>query len=115
MNLDGARIYTEGVGIGQDCEQKIRQIVNAVKTISPSSDVSMRFVKNGNLYEGLLWGKADNVPIGVYNRGQSMAHVLDTFYKKIKKECLKVWKIKATTKSKEKTQFQSHAPMAMAG
>lgn len=116
MTLDGARIYDEGVGIGQDCEEKIRQIVGAVKTLSPSSEVSMRFLKSGNMYEGLLWGKANDVPIGVYNRGQSMTHVLDTIHRKVKRECLKVWKMSGmSVKSKQKTQFQNHSPMAMAG
>ena len=66
-------------------------------------------------FEGLLWGKASDVPIGVYNRGQSMAHVLDTLYRKVKRQSLKVLKIKGSAKSKERTYVQSHEPMAMAG
>lgn len=116
MTLDGVRIYNEGVGISQDCEEKIRQIVGAIKNLSPSSVVSMRFLKSGTMYEGLLWGEASDVPIGVYNRGQSMTHVLDTIYRKVKKECLKVWKVNGIgVKSKERPQYQSGSPMAMAG
>lgn len=41
MNLDGAKIYAEGLGLGHECEEKIRQIVGAMKSISPTSEVSM--------------------------------------------------------------------------
>ncbi len=115
MTLDGARVYFEGVKVEHEYDDKIRQIVSAIKSLSPSSEVSMRFLKNGSLYEGLLWGKASDVPIGVYNRGQSMAHVLDTLYKKVKKQSLKVLKMKGAAKSKNRTYDQSHEPMAMAG
>ena len=115
MTLDGARVYFEGVSAAHEFDDKIRQIVSAIESLSPSSEVSMRFLKNGSLYEGLLWGKASDVPIGAYNRGQSMAHVLDTLYKKVKRQSLKVLKMKGTVNSKEGAQFQSHEPMAMAG
>jgi hypothetical protein len=95
MKLGGARIYEEGIEIGKEGKAKIRQIVKAIKTLSPTSDVSMRFLKSGNVYEGLLWGKAREVPIGVYKRGLTMAHVLDTLQKKVKKECLKVCWVRA--------------------
>ncbi len=115
MTLDGARVYFEGVDMDHEYDEKIRQIVSTIKSLSPSSEVSMRFLKNGSLYEGLLWGKASDVPIGVYNRGLSMAHVLDMLYKKVKKQSLKVLKMKGIARSKEKNQFQSHEPMALAG
>lgn len=100
MNVDNARIYNEGVSIGPDCEEKVQQIVNTVKSIFPSSDLSMRFLKSGHTYEALLWGNADNVPIGVYNRGPSLSHVLETLQRKVKKECLKVWKLSRTKTSR---------------
>ena len=116
MNLDGARIYNEGVGLGHDCEEKIRHIVKALKSLSPRSEVSMRFVKSGHVYEGLLWGKANDVPIGVYNRGPSVSHVLDTLLRKVKKECLRIWKLnKSQIKSKATNQSHEYSPMAMAG
>ncbi len=116
MNLDGARIYNEGVGLGHDCEEKIRHIVSAMKSVSPSSEVSMRFVKSGHTYEGLLWGKANNIPIGVYNRGPSVSHVLDTLLRKVKKECLRIWKLnKGQIKPKEINQGHGYSPMAMTG
>ena len=93
MTIEGVRIYNEGVGIGHDCEEKIRQIMTAVKTVSPSSEVSMRLLKSGKCYEALLWGNADGVPIGVYNRGPTVPLVLDTIYRNVKKQCLKVWKM----------------------
>jgi hypothetical protein len=108
MKVDNARIYNEGVSIGPECEEKVRQIVNAVKSISPSSDLSMRFLKSGHTYEALLWGRADNIPIGVYNRGPSLSHVLETLQKKVKKECLKVWKL-------GHVKPRGHSPFAMAG
>jgi hypothetical protein len=115
MILDGARVYFEGVKVDHEYDDKIRQIVCTIKSLSPSSEVSMRFMKSGNLYEVLLWGKASEVPIGVYNRGQSMAHVLDTLYKKVKKQSLKVLKMKGVAKTGERTYLHSHEPMAMAG
>lgn len=115
MNLNGARIYSEGVGLGHECEEKIRHIVDTMKSISPTSEVSMKFLKAGNLYEGLLWGKANDVPIGVYNRGLSMTHVLDALYKKVKKQAVKAWKMKSSMKPSKKVYSQIHEHVAMAG
>ena len=114
MTLDGAIVYFEGVKVDHEYDDKIRQIMSAIKSLSPSSEVSMRFLRSGRLYEGLLWGKAIDVPIGVYNRGQSMAHVLDTLYKKVTKQSLKVLKMKGAAKSGNKTYDQSHEPLAVA-
>ena len=72
MNLDGARIYVEGMGVDHKYDEKIRQIVTAIKSVSPSLDVSIRLLEGQNSYEGLLWSKADEIPIGVYNRGNSL-------------------------------------------
>jgi hypothetical protein len=115
MVLSGATIYNDGVGIGHDCEEKIRQIMNAIKSISPSSDVSMRFVKNGQMYEGLLWGKANDIPIGVYRRGTSMSQVLENLYRRVKKECLKALRMTGQSKSNAKSHIDSQMPLAMAG
>lgn len=93
MDLAGARIYDDGVQIGHDARLKIEQIVNTIKAVSPSSEVSMRLTKSGNLFEALLWGKANNVSIGVYKRGMSMAQVLENLKKRIKKDCLKALRI----------------------
>lgn len=112
MILDGARIYNEGVEVGHDTEEKIRQIVNALKAFSPTSEVSMRFLKTGHIYEGLLWGKTHDVPIGIYNRGPSITHVLDTLQRRVKKECLKVLK-RNGLKHEPKRRF-SESPMAIA-
>jgi hypothetical protein len=114
MDLDGARIYDEGVGIDKSAEDKIRQIVTSIKTLSPASDVGMRFVKSGRVIEALLWGKAKDFPIGVYNRGPSLNAVLDTIQRKVKKQCLR-------TRKTNRAQFQpnnktyNHSPLEMAG
>jgi len=115
MTLDGARVYFKGMKENNEYHDKIHQIVNTVKSLSPSAKVSMMFLKNGNLYEALLWGKASEVPIGVYNRGQSMAQVLDTLDKKVKKLSLKVFKMKGAAKLKEKPYFKNREPIARAG
>jgi hypothetical protein len=114
MNIEGANIYEDGVKLGHDCEDKIRQIVSTLKTLSPSPDVSLRLVKSGRTYEGLLWGKADSVPLGAYNRGASINQVLDKLYGRVKRECVKVWKLNG---AKEKAKFQTygHETMAIAG
>ncbi len=117
MILNGAKIYFEGLEMNCKYDKKIGQLVDAIKILSPSPDISMRFLKSRNIYEGLLWGKANDIPIGLYHRGHSMAHVLESLNRKLKKECLlKVWKMKgAKMKSKQKPQIQSQPPMAMAG
>ncbi len=116
MDLNGAKIYSEGVGIGRDCEEKIRQIVSAIKTLSPSSDISFRFLKSGRVYEGLLWGSANDIPIGVYRRGPSMTHVLDYLYSKVKKDCLKMSKARGRPLSRGSRFDGGHqTPLAMAG
>src|ERR1700744_2772084 len=112
MIINGATIYNEGVGIGHDCEEKIRQIMTTLKSLSPSSNVSMRFLKTGRQYEALVWGKADDMPIGVYNRGPSLGHVLDTVYSKVKKQCLKAWKTGGHVRSKHSSTY-SDAPLAL--
>ena len=43
-----------------------------------------------------------------------MAHVLETFHKKIKKECLKIWKLQAPKIHKERPQFRGPTPMVIA-
>ena len=114
MDLDGARIYDDGVEINKGAEEKIRQIISSLKAVSPTSDVGMRFVKNGRVIEGLLWGKTKDVPIGLYNRGPSLDAVLGTIQRKIKKQCLKIRKGNlAEFQSKNKTS--THSPLEMAG
>ncbi len=102
MVVEGAKVYFEGVGATRECQEKVRSIISAIKTISPSSEVSLRFLKNGKVYEALLWGKANNVPLGVYRKGPSLSHVLDHVYQRVKKDCQKIWR-------------QSGRPLAMAG
>lgn len=116
MVLAGAKIYNDGVGINLDAEEKIRQIVTAIKTISPSSDVSMRFLKSGHVYEGLLWGKANDVPIGVYKRGASLTQVLENLYTRVKRECQKAWKHSSARPVSIKSDFSNNPDLlAMAG
>jgi len=114
MIINGATIYNEGVGIGHECEEKICQIMTTLKSLSSSSNVSMRFIKTGRQYEALVWGKADDMAIGVYNRGPSLAHVLDIVYNKVKKQCLKAWKSGGDIRSKHSSTF-NEAPLALAG
>lgn len=114
MIINGATIYNEGVGIGHDCEEKIRQIMTTLKALSPSSNVSMRFIKSGRQYEALVWGKADDMPIGVYNRGPSLVHVLDIVYNKVKKQCFKAWKSNGDIRS-TRSPKSNETPLAIAG
>ena len=113
MNIEGARIYEEGLHIGRDCEAKIRKIVSTIKTLSPSPDVSLRIVRSGRTYEALLWGQADLIRLGAYNRGQSISQVLEKLHGRVKKECLKIYRRKYT---KHKMKFHSHdlSPFAQA-
>jgi hypothetical protein len=116
MNIDGAKVYKDGVKIRHDCEAEIRQIVQALKTLSPSPELSLRVVKMGRIYEGLLWGKAAGIPLGAYNRGASINQVIDRLYLRVKKKCLKVWKSYGVNeRTKSKTQTYGHETMAIAG
>lgn len=92
MNIEGANIYEEGVKIEPDCQEKIRQIVSTLRIISPSPKVSLRIVKKGRNYEGLLWGNANDKPLSAYNRGTSVGQVVDRLYEKVKRECVKALK-----------------------
>lgn len=114
MIINGATVYSEGVCIGHDCEEKIRQIMTTLKAVSPSSKLSMRFLKSGRQYEALIWGKADDVPIGVYNRGSSLSHVLDIVYNRVKKQCIKAWKASGDGRSR-RSSIYPESPLAMAG
>ncbi len=116
MVLAGARIYNDGVGINDEFEEKIHQIVKTIKAVSPSSDVSMRLLKSGQVYEGLLWGKANEIPIGVYNRGITMSQVLENLLKRIRKECVRVNKMsRGQSATHGKSNFHHQADLAMAG
>lgn len=114
MIINGATIYSEGVNVGHDCEEKIRQIMNTLKILSPSPKLSMRFLKSERQYEALVWGKANDVPIGVYNRGPSLAHVLETVCNKIKKQSVKAWKFNGSNRSRN-SSTHSEVPVALAG
>lgn len=89
MNLDGVAIYQDGVDMDSDAQEKIKQLIGTVKIFTPNADISLRFLKNGQTYEGLLWGWAGG-PVGLFNRGPSLGAVLEGLRKKIKKECLKL-------------------------
>lgn len=115
MVFAGANIYNEGVGINNEMEEKIRQIINEVNSNSTSSELSMKFLKSGQIYEGLVWGKADNTPIGAYNRGISMNHVLESLYKRVKKECLKACKFSGGKKKKVVSNGPANNCFAWAG
>jgi len=114
MTINGANVYLEGVNVDQKYDDKMQQIVNTIKSLSPSSEVSMRFLKNGNLYEGLLWGKAGDVPIAVYKSGRSMTRILDTFCDKLKKQSLKLKNFEGAAKFRPVTHFPHQKPMATA-
>ena len=116
MILNEAKIYFEGLENNHDYDEKIDQLVESIKELSPSPDISMRFLKNRNVYEGLLWGKANDTPIGFYHRGHSMTHVLDSLSRKVKKECLlRAWKMKgAKMKPKQRPQSKNQPPLAIA-
>ena len=114
MMIHGATIYNEDIGISQDGEQKIRQIMTMLKAIAPAGDLSMKFLKSGRQYEALVWGKANDLTIGVYNRGPSLAHVLDTIYYRVKKQCLKACKSRVDARSKRSSP-DKESLLAMTG
>lgn len=93
MVLQDAQIYFEGINNGCDFKEQIQQIVKAVKALYPSSELNMRLIKNDQSYEALLWGKSNGVPFGIYNRGQTLRHVLDTLFRSVKRETLQIWKV----------------------
>lgn len=114
MELNGARIFDEGVEIKKDAQEKISEIVKTVKALSPNSDLGMRFVKSGKLVEGLLWGRAKEVSIGIFHRGSSLNAVLDILQRKVKRECLKIQK-EAVSQFRSENKKYNHLPLEMAG
>jgi hypothetical protein len=93
MNFSGARIYTDGMIMDRESEEKVQNIINEVKKLSPASEIGLRFIKAGKSYEGLLWGHAYKYPMGAYQRGSSLAGVLDSLYIRVKKETAKISKL----------------------
>ena len=115
MNFEYVRIYNDGVELDSVCEKKVDKIVVAIKTLSKSAEVAFRFLKNGNLYEVLLWGKADDTPIGIYSSGPSMSHILDRIYGKAQKDCLKNKEMRSQARQRSRNHHSAHASEAMAG
>lgn len=92
MNINGAKIFNQGVLVDHDCEEKIKQLVNTFKAVSDSPEINIQFLKRGRIYEGLLWGKASSIPVGIYRQGVSVSQVLDHMQKRAQKDCLKILK-----------------------
>ncbi len=92
MIIDGLRIYNDGVGIGPDGEDKIRQIMTLVRSVSDSADLGLRLLKSDSSYEALLWGNAAGVKVGAYHRGASLRRVFQALHRRVKRECSKVRK-----------------------
>lgn len=115
MTVNGAKIFNDGVWIDRDCEEKIKQIVNVFKAVSPSPEINIRFLKRGKVYEGLLWGSTNSIPIGVYRQGTSLSYVLDNMQKRVKKECLKVLRLSGQILKSKKSCSFSESPSAVAG
>ena len=115
MKIDGAKVCNEGVLLDNDCQDKIRKIVKAIKAVSLSPEITIQFFKRGKTVEGLLWGKANSIPIGVYRQGVSVSHVLENMQKRVQKECIKVWKLSGHQTHPRKQPSYNHSPSAMAG
>lgn len=90
MTINGAKIFNQGVLIDHDDKAKITQLVNAFRAVSESPEINIQFLKRGRIYEGLLWGKANSIPVGIYRQGVSVSQVLDHMQKRAQKECLKI-------------------------
>jgi hypothetical protein len=114
MELNGARIQEENIKIEKDTQEKINEIIKSVKTLSPKSDLSMRFVKSGKVVECLLWGRVKEIPIGIYNRGPSLNAVLELLKRKVKKECLKI-RNESVPQFRVNSKIYNHLPFEMAG
>lgn len=114
MGLSGARIYDEGVEIKKDAKEKISELVKSLKALSPNSDLGLRFVKSGKLVEGLLLGRAKEIPIGIYNCGPSLNAVLDILQRNGKRACLKIQK-KTVSQFRSENKKYNHLPLEMPG
>ena len=97
MFLEGAKIHNEGVTISLENEIRIREIVQATKLISSNAEINLKFLKYGKKCEVLLWGSANDLPIGIYSRGFSIGQALETAHKKLMRYGLKA---RALTNSK---------------
>jgi hypothetical protein len=113
MTTNPPRVYAEGLRIHPDCQAQIDKIVEAVKALSRSSELSIKLLKSGRNYEGLLWGKADDQSIGAYNRGPSLPLVLETLQKKVQRQCLRSAKNRFGHHTRKPQTYQQ--PLEMAG
>lgn len=96
MTLNGANVYCENVKLDQRSKLRIEEMVASLKEISSDAEVSLKLLKEGDIFEGLLWGRAVDSPIGIYTRGASLNRLLDTLQKKVSMESLKIWKNKGS-------------------
>lgn len=94
MILNGASVYCEGLELDTKSTDQLKQMVNSLREVSPSAEVSFKLLKDGDFFEALLWGRAIDSPIGIYQRGLSLDRVLGSLHKKVTVECLKIWKKK---------------------
>jgi hypothetical protein len=94
MVFENSRVYYDGVEIDAVEKEKIHKIIKTLKSMIPSADISLRLLKWGDIYEGLLWGKAEKIPIGIYKRAPTMSLVLENLERRVRRECIRLLKLR---------------------
>lgn len=114
MLIENIQVTTEEVVLNKDCTEKIHTISAAAKKVSAKQDLNIRLIKNGPIYEGLIWGKLDKVPVAGFNRAISPKKVLDNLSKRVSRDCLKILQEKVRSQDYEYWENEQ-AQMAHAG
>ncbi|MGZ3722680.1 MAG: hypothetical protein ACXVA9_07120 [Bdellovibrionales bacterium] len=86
MTLDGAKIYTDEIEFTRECEEKLRQIITAVKILSATEEIGFRCARQGRVFEAMLWANSQENPVGIFRRGHSLKHVLEMIHGKINED-----------------------------
>lgn len=90
MSNNYITVIADGLELNKDISDKINQIEVVTKKVSKKPQINIKLVKNGFNYEGLLWGKLDQAPIGAFSHGHSPTLVLENLCKRVKRDCLKI-------------------------
>jgi hypothetical protein len=110
MNIEGTTIHNEGADIRLEHQLRIRQISLAIRALANAAEINLKILKcETTHYEVLLWGTVNHLPLGIYSRGSTLSHALDSAAKKVSSYCAKVRAMRTSRRS-----FPASTRLAMA-
>ncbi|MGE4131205.1 MAG: hypothetical protein AB7F86_06175 [Bdellovibrionales bacterium] len=92
MVVNGSKVYLEGVEPSSQLEAQLSSLTGIVKSYAPESDLSVKLIKVGRTCEILAWGRAGDIPIGVYRRGSSVEQSLKAASDGLRRQALRIWR-----------------------